>query len=265
MQRISLLLTVFVLAASVTIAVDREGRAAERDETSVAATSDGSDMVESFVSPPNVCRPWVYWWWLNANVTKESITRDLEAMASQGVGGFLLFDVTAYGHHLVPAPERRVGFMTPRWRHLVHHAMSEAGRLGLRMSMNLSTCGGALQTPWDMGENAPKQLLWTSTEVRGPAQIDCRLRPPGSKHFWDVAILAARHAETADAPAAEAGHAGAGRRSEAVGSLGAPAFHPAEGCSRGDRGRGPGVEARCPGAAGMERARRPMDVDPPRL
>ena len=25
-----------------------------------------------------------YWWWLNANVTETSITRDLEAMAAQG-------------------------------------------------------------------------------------------------------------------------------------------------------------------------------------
>ncbi|NQT13303.1 MAG: hypothetical protein HQ582_11175, partial [Planctomycetes bacterium] len=44
-------------------------------------------MEQTFVSPPQVCRPWVYWWWLNGNVTEQSITRDLEAMAAQGFGG----------------------------------------------------------------------------------------------------------------------------------------------------------------------------------
>ena len=38
-------------------------------------------MVETFVSPPMVCRPWVYWWWLNANVTEESITREARRSA----------------------------------------------------------------------------------------------------------------------------------------------------------------------------------------
>ena len=128
-------------------------------------------MEETFVSPPKVCRPWVYWWWLNANVTEESITRDLEAMAAQGFGGFLLFDVTAYGHHIVAAPERKIAFMSPRWRELVRYSLQEAHRLGLKASINLSTCGGALRAPWDMEENAVKKLIWASTEVQGPGPV----------------------------------------------------------------------------------------------
>jgi len=160
------------------------------------AAERGTDLERSFLAPPDVSKPWAYWWWLNANVTKESITRDLEGMKARGLGGVLLFDVTAYGHHLVPAPERKVAFMSPEWRRLVHYAISEAGRLGLQVSVNLSTCGGALQAPWNMGAHAPKHLICTTMQVAGSAQVACRLAHPKKEFFWDVGVLAVRLEKT---------------------------------------------------------------------
>ena len=192
MQRNRILLPVCVLAALATISVAVGSRAAEPGVTAVAPTGHDLDMEQAFVSPPKVCRPWVYWWWLNANVTEKSITRDLEAMAAQGVGGFLLFDVTAYGHHIVAAPERKVAFMSPRWRELVRYSLREAHRLGLKVSINLSTCGGALRAPWDMKENAVKKLIWASTEVQGPGPVKLD-KPECTAPYYDpVAIVAAR-------------------------------------------------------------------------
>lgn len=150
------------------------------------------DLDQAFRSPPDSAKPWAYWWWLNANVTKDSITRDLEEMKKKGLGGFLLFDVTAYGQHIVPSPERRVEFMSPPWRLLVKHAMSEAYRLGLQMSVNLSTCGGALRAPWSTGPQAPKSLVWTSADVAGPKRVMCVLPRQQGPRSWDVALVAAR-------------------------------------------------------------------------
>jgi hypothetical protein len=147
---------------------------------------------QAFRSPPDSAKPWAYWWWLNANVTKQSITRDLEEMKKKGLGGFLLFDVTAYGQHLVPSPPRRMEFMGPPWRQLVRHAMTEANRLGLEMSMNLSTCGGALRAPWKTGQQAPKSLVWASADVVGPKQVVCILPRLQGPEAWDVALVAAR-------------------------------------------------------------------------
>ena len=36
-------------------------------------------------NPPTESRLRAYWWWLNGNVTKESITRDLEQMKAKGI------------------------------------------------------------------------------------------------------------------------------------------------------------------------------------
>ena len=162
-----------------------------------------ADLDQAFQSPPDAAKPWAYWWWLNANVTRESITRDLEAMKKNGIGGFLLFDVVGYGQQHVPSPPRRVEFLSPEWRQLVQYAMREAHRLGLEMSMNLSTCGGALRAPWDTGNDAPKCLQWSAVDVTGPRRVTCTLPSPQSPSIWNVALLAVR-IDDKDAPAAEA-------------------------------------------------------------
>ncbi|MHC4406267.1 MAG: glycosyl hydrolase, partial [Planctomycetota bacterium] len=162
----------------------------ERQAADAERGAGAGRLEQSFHQPPGEARPWAYWWWLNANVTEESIRRDLEGLSQKGVGGVLLFDVTEYGHHLVPPPPRRVPFMSPPWRRLVRYAMSEANRLGLEMSVNLSTCGGALRAPWKTGDDAPKCLLWTSTSVVGPTQLTCLPPDEQGPPSWDVAVLA---------------------------------------------------------------------------
>ncbi|TSA36574.1 MAG: hypothetical protein D4R64_07195 [Porphyromonadaceae bacterium] len=42
-------------------------------------------------------RPWVYWFWLNGNITREGITADLEAMNRVGIGGVLIMEVDNVG------------------------------------------------------------------------------------------------------------------------------------------------------------------------
>ena len=202
MQLNRILLTASLLTTCTTITVDDGCRAAEPVATAVAPTGHDFDMEKTFVSPPKVCRPWVYWWWLNANVTETSITRDLEAMAAQGIGGFLLFDVTAYGHHIVAAPERKIAFMSPRWRELVRYSLQEAHRLGLKASINLSTCGGALRAPWDMEENAVKKLIWASTEVQGPGPVRIDKPKCTAPYYHPVAVVAARIGQASGKPSA---------------------------------------------------------------
>lgn len=53
----------------------------------------GADVIESgFARPVGPARLRAYWWWLNGNVTRASITRDLGEMASKAFGGALICD-----------------------------------------------------------------------------------------------------------------------------------------------------------------------------
>jgi hypothetical protein len=192
------------LAGIVTACFWQTAPAAIAAESPVAVAADADNELEAaFVSPSAACRPWVYWWWLNANVTEQSITRDLEAMAAQGFGGFLLFDVTAYGHHIVAAPERKIPFMSPRWRELVRYALDEAHRLGLQASINLSTCGGALRAPWDMQQHAVKKLIWASTRVQGPVSVQLDRPECTAPYYHPVAVVAARVGAGSGSPSVE--------------------------------------------------------------
>jgi hypothetical protein len=96
----------------------------------------------AFQSPPVAARPWTYWWWLNSNVTREGITRDLEEMKRQGIQGVMIFN--AGGGNSPSGPK----FLSPEWNELFKFALSEASRLGMEVSMNL--CDG-----WCAGGRLP--------------------------------------------------------------------------------------------------------------
>src|SRR5690606_35045240 len=80
-----------------------------------------------------------WWWWLDGNVTKTSITRDLEAMKEKGFSGACIFD--AGGHDQRgngPVPEGPT-FASPAWLDLFQFAVVEAYQLGLVLSAGIRT------------------------------------------------------------------------------------------------------------------------------
>src|SRR5262245_34521859 len=83
------------------------------------------DLARGFVNPPKTARPHTWWHWMNGNVTKEGITKDLEAMQAVGLGGAQIFNVSE-SIPAGPAP-----FFGEAWRALFVHAVREAERLGL--------------------------------------------------------------------------------------------------------------------------------------
>ena len=158
------------------------------------AMAAGDELAEGFQNPPRAVGPWAYWWWIKGNVTEPSITRDLEAMKEKGFSGVLMFDARGYHESHVPPPRSRMEFMSHEWRQKLRFAMAEAKRLGLTMSVNLSSCAGALKGPWNVGDDAPKRLVWAARQVRGPSRFSEALPGGDWGRSWDVALVAARHA-----------------------------------------------------------------------
>src|SRR5438309_7894748 len=88
------------------------------------------DIQRDFRTPPHAAKPMTWWHWMNGNVTKEGITADLEAMKRIGLSGAQIFNV-AQGEPLGP-----VKILSPEWRALTKHAITEANRLGLRLTIH---------------------------------------------------------------------------------------------------------------------------------
>ncbi len=96
-----------------------------------AAEVSADDLAFAFDSPPLAARTRCFWWWLNGNLDKAAITKDLEWMKNVGMGGGLIFDG---GGAAGPTPTGPM-FGSPAWRELFVHAVKEAERLGLELSL----------------------------------------------------------------------------------------------------------------------------------
>lgn len=149
--------------------------------------SMADELTSSFTSPPNESKPWCYWWWLNGAASKEGITRDFEEMRKQGIGGALLFDAGEGG----PEAPRGPAFMSAEWRALYQHALREAGRCGIVLSVNLCS-GWNAGGPWVTHEHAAKKLVSAQTVLKGPGRVTVTLPKPAAvqEYYRDIAVLA---------------------------------------------------------------------------
>ena len=145
-----------------------------------------SKLEQDFLRPPASARPWVYWFWLDGNITKPGITADLEAMKTAGIGGVLIMEVDQ------GAPKGPARFASPAWRELFKFVVTEAARLGLEVNMNNDAgwCGSG--GPWITPALAQKKMVWTETAVAGGKKFEGLLRTPQAVASWyrDIAVLA---------------------------------------------------------------------------
>jgi hypothetical protein len=124
-------------------------------------------LARDFQSPPDESKPWCYWWWLNGAASQEGITRDFEEMRKQGIRGALLFDAGVAG----PDAPRGPKFMSAEWREHYKHAVREADRCGIVLTVNLCS-GWNAGGPWVTPEYAAKKLVSSRTVVKGPGRVN---------------------------------------------------------------------------------------------
>lgn len=148
--------------------------------------NEKSNIENLFQIPPDESRPWVFWQWMNGNITAEGITLDLEAMKRMGIGGSLCFN-NAVG--IVRGP---IDYASEEWFSLVEHATSECARLGLKIMFHngagYSGSGGQWVTP----ERSMQQLVWTEVQLKNQKKIQTALPQPQIKadFYKDICVLA---------------------------------------------------------------------------
>lgn len=143
-------------------------------------------MERDFAVPPASTRPWVYWFWLNGNITSNGITADLEAMKRVGIGGVLIMEVDQ------GTPKGDAAFGGLPWRRLFKHVCAEAHRLGLEVNMNNDAgwCGSG--GPWITPDLAMQKIVSTETNLTGPLRFEAALAKPEAVagYYRDIVVLA---------------------------------------------------------------------------
>lgn len=155
-----------------------------------------NDLNKGFVTPPADFKLRCYWWWLNSMVTKESISRDLEQMKMNGYGGASIIDAGSSNYTVAHKTKAGPVFMTPGWMELYKHAIKEAQRIGIELSVNCQSGwnpGGPTITP----ELALKKIVFTEAKVTGGKKLQVSLPQPESKLLYqDIMVQAFKQPAT---------------------------------------------------------------------
>ena len=143
--------------------------------TACGAPLRADDLADGFLNPPQSARPLVWWHWMNGNVTKEGIDKDLDWMARIGIGGVQNFDVNLMTPQIVP---QRLTYMTDGWKDAFRHAVQVADAKGLEFAIAASPGWSETGGPWVKPEDAMKKLVWAEAEVRGGQRLKGPLPAP---------------------------------------------------------------------------------------
>ncbi len=136
-----------------------------------------------FVTPADSNNVWCYWYWINDDISKEGITKDLEAMKEVGIGTAFIGNINP------PEVNGRVPLFSDYWWECMVHAVNEGKRVGV--NIGTFNCPGWSQSggPWVKPEMAMRHLVYSETRVKGPGKIQVKLTQP-ARPFQDVYVLA---------------------------------------------------------------------------
>ncbi|MEE4454820.1 glycosyl hydrolase [Novosphingobium resinovorum] len=141
----------------------------------VAPVEAGDPLLEAFRDPPNSARPRVWWHWMNGNITKDGIAKDLAWMKRVGIGGAQTFDANLQTPQVV---DHRLVYMTPEWKDAFRFAAHEADRQGLELAIASSPGWSETGGPWVQPQDGLKKLVWSETSVAPGKRFTGKLTAP---------------------------------------------------------------------------------------
>lgn len=176
---IAAVLLLFVMSSSITYAQ--------------AHSPDSVFSVREFRNPENEYKPLTWWHWINGNVTKDGIKKDLLDMKRVGIGGVQLFDTHMY------IPKGPVRYGTEAWCNHVHYAMQICDSLGLEFYIANSPGWSGAGGPWVSLAQSMKQLVYSETDMSDGKPRHSLNQPYTKNGFYkDIAVMAVSAAHDGD-------------------------------------------------------------------
>lgn len=157
-------------------------------------STPGDKLKEDFKNPPDSSKPGVYWYFMDGNLSREEMTKDLESMKEVGISNLIFLEVG------IGVPRGPVDFMSEEWQDLYVHAVREAERLGIKILLGAGPgwCGSG--GPWVKPEESMKHLVFSETKVEGGKTVNVELPIPEQRStvwhrmndpfYEDVAVYA---------------------------------------------------------------------------
>lgn len=140
-----------------------------------------------FKNPTSEYKPLTWYHVMNGNMSKAGISKDLEAIASAGIGGTILFNVG------LNTPKGPVSFNSSSHLDHIAHMAAESSRLGLTFGIHNCDGWSSSAGPWITPEDAMKKVTWSETVFRSNGtQQNIKLPQPMTMedYYQDIAVLA---------------------------------------------------------------------------
>ena len=136
--------------------------------SSSASAVEEQDYRSAFLSPTMENRPLIIWQWMDGLVSKEAITKDLEAFKAAGLAGVQNFQIGGDAQIRVGDPSCKIG--SDKWKEMMLWAMDECERLGL--SFGTHNCPGWSSSahPSVTPEYSMQKLVYSKTIFQAPSE-----------------------------------------------------------------------------------------------
>ncbi len=160
-------------------------------------SSRGALKVDDFIQPKGTSRVQTWWHWINSNVSKDGIAKDLKAMSDCNYGAAIIFNIASD-----VTKEGDLKFNSPAWFENFKYVLDEAKKnnieIGLHNCDGWSEAGG----PWITAELSMKKLTFSKTRIVGdgtakniklprpPARRDRFKKTKTSPFYKDIAVFA---------------------------------------------------------------------------
>ncbi len=162
-MKIGIILTTLTLLLTHTLSAT-----SDTDSTqtySLIRRADTSALAKTFQVPPKAAKPQVWWHWMDGNVSKEGIRKDIEWMNRNGIGGFHQFD--AGGVNMPRAAKVKLPYLSDGWKDAFRFALDLADSLDMDVTIASAPGWSSTGGTWVKPEDAIKKLEWRSVDVRG--------------------------------------------------------------------------------------------------
>jgi hypothetical protein len=148
----------------------------------------GASLEAGFDDPAMEYGPRTWWHWINERITRDGITKDLEAMKTMGYKGVHMVNLPSMGNTSAVGDDV-VG--SEIWYEKVNFAAKECARLEMEFSFG-SCPGWVAGGPWVAPEQSMQDIFWRHKHVKGPISGPIQLPQPNKTRGWyrDVAVLA---------------------------------------------------------------------------
>jgi len=148
--------------------------------------SDFSLIESGFKNIPDSQQISVYWYWLNDNISKEGVVKDLQAMKKAGINRAFIGNI---GLGPDEVPYGRVKLFSDEWWEILHTALKTA--TDLKIDIGIFNSPGWTQSggPWIRPEQSMRYLNTSEIFVTGPNQFNSKLITP-NKDFQRVKVIA---------------------------------------------------------------------------